>query len=191
MATQKNQTQINPPDNLQEKVILKTILQNLNGKPVNIQKLYLDSCFKGGNGVQSLEQIYAENYCQNDENRLMLVTQAINLLEQFHKQAFYVHRNVNPDSFKGKDGQLFLVDFSKSKNIQELVISNIQQVSNITSNPMTISVHVHNQLHSLQGDDIISCLYSMLILFERQGLTWYVLNRVIILKYIYQNQTSV
>jgi len=111
------------------------------------------------------------------------MTSAIQILESVHKH-YVIHRDIKPDNFMVKSGELFLIDFGMatfyidgySKHIspgsqddtenKELVLCDT-----IVGTPNYVSYHVHCGIRGSRRDDLISLGY-MYLMLHNKCLAW-------------------
>lgn len=107
-------------------------------------------------------------------NKIMVA--AIEILESVHK-LFVLHRDIKPQNFMIKNGELFLIDFGLStfflRENGEHVIECSQE--SIIGTPKYISFYVHDGLLPGVRDDLISLGYLYIYLYCRE-LPWDVLQ---------------
>uniref|UniRef100_A0A6C0D407 non-specific serine/threonine protein kinase n=1 Tax=viral metagenome TaxID=1070528 RepID=A0A6C0D407_9ZZZZ len=113
---------------------------------------------------------------------------SIQILESVHKQ-FVIHRDIKPDNFMVKSGELFLIDFGMatfyidgfSKHIiesgsqmdSEIVSNNtgIGSYETILGTPNYVSYYIHCGLRGSRRDDLISLGY-MYLMLHNKSLPW-------------------
>ncbi|CDW81483.1 ck1 family protein kinase [Stylonychia lemnae] len=123
----------------------------------------------------SLEKYYKEKIALNIRVDLpKMITQVITLLKQLHKLG-YRHRDIKPDNFRVKeqiegDFQIYLIDFGSAKVIQE--VQNSDQILKNVGTSATSSIFTTDDKIALEGDDLISALYTILILVEPANISW-------------------
>jgi serine/threonine protein kinase len=100
---------------------------------------------------------------------------AIRIVESVHKH-YVIHRDIKPDNFMVKSGELFLIDFGMatfyidgySKHIIETG-SNADNLlrDTITGTPNYVSYNVHSGIQGSRRDDMISLGYMYLMLHNK------------------------
>lgn len=111
---------------------------------------------------------------------------AINILESVHKR-YVLHRDIKPDNFMVKSGELFLIDFgmatfyihgfskhlieSGSQLDEEYSHPDIGSHENIVGTPNYVSYHVHCGFRGGRRDDLISLGY-MYLMLHNKSLPW-------------------
>ncbi|CDW88575.1 ck1 family protein kinase [Stylonychia lemnae] len=129
---------------LQEKVNLRQMWINSNGKELNISRLNLfeysqsNEKNQGKSYIsylvldfypQTFDSLYMTMFSKSDDLKYQYVTQTIKLLQQFHQKALFIHRDIKPDNFMGKDKQLYLIDFGTAKKSFNIIkLAHRQQV---------------------------------------------------------------
>lgn len=108
---------------------------------------------------------------QNKYNKIM--NTAINILESIHKH-YVLHRDIKPQNFMIKNGELFLIDFglatfSIDGNGEQ--IQNTGSQTTIIGTPKFMSIHIHNGSSYSNRDDMISLGYIYLWMVLRE-LPW-------------------
>jgi casein kinase 1 len=101
-----------------------------------------------------------------------IILQMVLILENIHKN-FVIHRDIKPQNFMIKDGELFLIDFGlatfyideKSEHIEE------RSHDSIIGTPKYISPNIHQGITPSRRDDLISVGYIYIFLFCRE-LPW-------------------
>jgi len=107
---------------------------------------------------------------QEQIDRIFL--QSMIILENIHSH-FILHRDIKPQNFMIKNGELFLIDFGfatffvneHGEHIEE------SQYENIVGTPKYISINIHNGISPSRRDDLISIGYIYIFLFGRE-LPW-------------------
>ncbi|CDW88296.1 ck1 family protein kinase [Stylonychia lemnae] len=127
----------------------------------------------------SLEEFCEEKKLAHNENDVLkqIVQQMVNLMKGLH-QLGYVHRDVKPDNFRVKEKlensnefQIYLIDFGSAKKLENGAQDPNKQQDNVGT-PATSSIYTTQDLISLQGDDLISVFYSVMIMVEPQNIPW-------------------
>uniref|UniRef100_A0A6C0DSG1 non-specific serine/threonine protein kinase n=1 Tax=viral metagenome TaxID=1070528 RepID=A0A6C0DSG1_9ZZZZ len=95
-----------------------------------------------------------------------IMIQAIDILEHIHKQ-FVIHRDIKPQNFMIRDGELYLIDFGMATFYINADKCHIQMETNhtsITGSPKYISQNIHLGISATRRDDLISLGYILLYL---------------------------
>ncbi|CDW74891.1 UNKNOWN [Stylonychia lemnae] len=108
----------------------------------------------------SINEIQAKDNC---------IKQMLTSVKEFHRLGF-IHQNIKPSSFKVKDELLYLLGMSSSRKSTKTPYQN--SITGKIPSLLTQSIFVAKDLPPLKGDDLISCLYSILIIFEPQNVSW-------------------
>ena len=103
-------------------------------------------------------------------NRIFL--QCIVILESIHK-LYVIHRDIKPQNFMLKNGELFLIDFGLSIFYVHENGEHIDESSHdaIIGTPKYISLNIHNGISPSRRDDLISIGYMYIFMFCRE-LPW-------------------
>ena len=102
-----------------------------------------------------------------------IILQCINIISSVHTN-FVIHRDIKPQNFMIKNGELFLIDFGFSTfyvNQDKQHYSIDCSINNIIGTPKYISIHIHNGILYSRRDDIISIGYIYIFLLYKE-LTW-------------------
>ena len=92
-----------------------------------------------------------------------IMIQAISILESIHK-LYVIHRDIKPQNFMIKDGELYLIDFGFATfyvNSEKQHISIDCSQESILGTPKYISLYNHMGMSSSRRDDMISLGYIM------------------------------
>jgi len=103
-------------------------------------------------------------------NNIMI--KCINILENIHN-LFVIHRDIKPQNFMIKNGEIFLIDFGLASYYitdEQIHISN-KIGEHIIGTPKYISTNIHNGYTPSRRDDIISLGYIFIFLFNNE-LPW-------------------
>jgi serine/threonine protein kinase len=95
-----------------------------------------------------------------------IMIQAISILESIHKH-FVIHRDIKPQNFMIKDGELYLIDFGFATfyvNADKEHISIDRNQESILGTPKYISIYNHMGISNSRRDDMISLGYIMFFL---------------------------
>jgi len=95
-----------------------------------------------------------------------IMIQAISILESIHKH-FVIHRDIKPQNFMIKDGELYLIDFGFATfyvNADKEHISIDRTLESILGTPKYISIYNHMGISNSRRDDMISLGYIMFYL---------------------------
>lgn len=101
-----------------------------------------------------------------------IMVKSIQILESIHCN-FVIHRDIKPQNFMIKNGELFLIDFGLATfwvNDEQIHISNSTR-QEIIGTPKYISPNIHQGWTPSRRDDIISLGYIYIYLFA-QELPW-------------------
>lgn len=101
-----------------------------------------------------------------------VMVKCIHILESIHSN-FVIHRDIKPQNFMIKNGELFLIDFGLATfwvNDDHIHISNSSS-EQIVGTPKYISTNIHQGCTPSRRDDIISLGYIYIFLFA-QELPW-------------------
>jgi len=103
-------------------------------------------------------------------NRIFL--QCIVILESIHK-LYVIHRDIKPQNFMLKNGELFLIDFGLSVFYVHENGEHIDESSHdaIIGTPKYISHNIHNGISPSRRDDLISIGYMYIFMYCRE-LPW-------------------
>jgi serine/threonine protein kinase len=96
-----------------------------------------------------------------------IMVQAINILESIHSN-FVIHRDIKPDNFMIKKGELFLIDFGFSTfyvNSEKQHITMDCSHQSIIGTPKYVSIFIHDGVRYSRRDDLISLGYILIFLF--------------------------
>lgn len=101
-----------------------------------------------------------------------IVIKSIEILENIH-HSFVIHRDIKPQNFMIKNGELFIIDFGFStfyiddnKNHLPNKENNIENC-NIIGTPKYISLNIHNGITPSRRDDLISLGYIFIFLLYK------------------------
>ena len=99
-----------------------------------------------------------------------IMVQAIDIIEHIHKQ-FVIHRDIKPQNFMIRSGELFLIDFGMATfyidSEKQTIIREEKEetkTQHITGSPKYISVNIHRGETPSRRDDLISLGYVLLFL---------------------------
>jgi serine/threonine protein kinase len=101
-----------------------------------------------------------------------VLLQMIIILENIHKN-MVLHRDIKPQNFMIKDGELFLIDFGLATFYVNVNGEHIEESSHesILGTPKYISPNIHNGITPSRRDDLISLGYIYIFLVCRE-LPW-------------------
>jgi len=108
----------------------------------------------------------------NESKLNYIMVKSIQILESIHCN-FVIHRDIKPQNFMIKNGELFLIDFGLATfwvNDEQIHISNSTS-QEIIGTPKYISINIHQGWTPSRRDDIISLGYIYIYLFA-QELPW-------------------
>lgn len=108
----------------------------------------------------------------NESKLNYIIVKSIQILESIHCN-FVIHRDIKPQNFMVKNGELFLIDFGLAMfwvNDDHIHISNSSS-EQIVGTPKYISPNIHEGSTPSRRDDIISLGYIYIYLFA-QELPW-------------------
>lgn len=115
------------------------------------------------------------NKKQEKINEIMNV--CIRIIESIHNN-LVLHRDIKPQNFMFKDGELFIIDFGLATFYIEDKgnhIENIDTHDTILGTPLYTSIHVHNGNSHSRRDDLISLGYIYLFMLYGE-LPWSIKN---------------
>ena len=103
-----------------------------------------------------------------------IVLRIIDILETIHKY-YVLHRDIKPQNFMVKDGELFLIDFGLATFF---IDENGEHYENTHSDsligtPKFASIHVHHGNHYSRRDDMISVGYLYLYILLGEQMLWF------------------
>ncbi|CDW75670.1 ck1 family protein kinase [Stylonychia lemnae] len=127
---------------------------------------------------QTLNQYYKLKVDQfGIESQIQVLEEVVNLIKSLH--AFnYIHNDIKPDNFMVKNSKsenenhIYLIDFGSIDQFKQEYFDDMKKVM-LKGTPFTASIHTMKGLYSCQGDDLISALYSLLILSIGQKIPWH------------------
>ena len=145
----------------------------------NIPIVYWYGLYKGSMGlVMSLYECSLHDYLktkelpQNKVNSIMAY--AITILESIHNQ-FVIHRDIKPQNFMLKEGELYLIDFGMSTFYIDDKGEHFEDPGKINEHiigsPKYVSYNIHEGNVVSRRDDLISLGYMFLFLYYRE-LPW-------------------
>jgi len=107
----------------------------------------------------------------NDTKKNAIMRTCIGMMESIHKH-FVIHRDIKPDNFMIRDGELFLIDFGLSTFYIDSEGGTIENVmsENLIGTPKYISYNVHEGHTASRRDDMISLGY--MFLWITNGSLW-------------------
>lgn len=112
----------------------------------------------------SLYDYYQQKQLTNEHTDMILL-KILDVFENIHKQ-FVLHRDIKPQNFMIKDGEIYLIDFGLSMfylNEEGNHYPN-KTTDTIIGSPLFVSIHVHNGHRYSRRDDLISLGYLYLYL---------------------------
>ncbi|CDW89665.1 ck1 family protein kinase [Stylonychia lemnae] len=122
---------------------------------------------------QSLKEFYDEqkgkkgglSFCQ-------IALKVFECINGFHDQE-YIHRDIKPDNFRVKDGQIFLIDLGASKKYIEYGV-HIPEMGDrdIVGNHLFASINVQSRIQASTRDDFISAFYVLYWLIYDGDIYW-------------------
>jgi len=126
--------------------------------------------------VMPLYECSLQEYCKKNvlttEKISRIMLQCLQIIESIHEK-YILHRDIKPDNFMVKEGELFLIDFGFSSfyvqdEKQHIPFSTYE---NIIGTPKFVSYHIHNGCEPSRRDDLISIGYIYLYLLY-ETLPW-------------------
>jgi len=110
-----------------------------------------------------------------------IMIQCLSALENIHSK-FVLHRDIKPQNFMIKDGNIYVIDFGFSGfYIEGCEISetseNDEPSENIIGSPKYISLNIHNGIRPSRRDDLISLGYTYMFLLCKE-LPWDNLHKI-------------
>jgi casein kinase 1 len=113
------------------------------------------------------------------EKMNILMRKAIDIIEHIHKK-YVLHRDIKPQNFMIKDGDIFLIDFGLATFY---IDENGQHYPNkksdsIIGSPKFVSINVHNGHRYSRRDDMISLAYMYMYMILGDAPWFTPLNRV-------------
>lgn len=125
----------------------------------------------------SLLQFFSSIAPSEEKKHLDIITsimvQAISILESIHNN-FVIHRDIKPQNFMIKNGELFLIDFGFATfyvNSERQHISIDCSLQHIIGSPKYISLYNHCGILSSRRDDLISLGYVLFyLIYPREPL---------------------
>ena len=152
----------------------------------------------------SLKEFIIDNECDTTIlNNIMM--KCINIMKSIHNN-FVIHRDIKPQNFMIKSGEVFLIDFGLAYffiNDENYHIAN-KENKQITGSPNYISYNIHNGDSPSRRDDLISLSY-IYIYLHKKSLPWesipvdvheelselYILNSVNLLRKHYKHINNI
>lgn len=116
--------------------------------------------------IQSAKTKYVGSPIDYLKQVIKLVTNMVGILAQVHKHQI-IHRDIKPDNFMLKGGELYIIDFGIAS-----AISNLEEIDReptrdtVIGSPKYISHFVHQGYEPMYRDDLISvgyCLFDFLL----------------------------
>lgn len=107
-------------------------------------------------------------------DKKIIISKIIGIIKSVH-DAYIIHRDIKPQNFMFKNGDLYLVDFGLATTYVDGEKNHIQESygnNNILGTPKYISIYLHEGHSSSRRDDIISCGYVYLFLLLNGHLPW-------------------
>jgi serine/threonine protein kinase len=106
-----------------------------------------------------------------------LVLSMLNIIECIHK-LYILHRDIKPQNFMLKGGELFIIDFGFSAFYVDESTNHvpIKRIENIIGTPKYVSYFVHDGFLPSRRDDLISIGYIYMFLLNRE-LPWDTLKK--------------
>ncbi|CDW90619.1 ck1 family protein kinase [Stylonychia lemnae] len=110
------------------------------------------------------------------EGQIQMLEEVVHLIQNLHAYN-YVHCDIKPDNFMVKkdeknENHIYLIDFGPTHQFKQEQFDDKQKIM-LKGTPLTASIHTIQGLYSSQGDDLISALYSLLILSLGQKIPWH------------------
>jgi len=101
----------------------------------------------------------------------------LNIIESIHK-LYILHRDIKPQNFMLKGGELFIIDFGFSAFYVDGSSNHvpIKTIENIIGTPKYVSYFVHDGTQPSRRDDLISLGYILMFLLNRE-LPWDTLKK--------------
>ncbi|CDW81785.1 serine threonine protein kinase [Stylonychia lemnae] len=168
-----------------EKVMMKKLLKikkrnNPQDQSCQIPELIddgmIESNYRNKGTVQFLIMQYIEystyEYLSSypDKEKDLFVEMVIQLRE-FHKLG-YIHKDIKPDNFRvNREGKVFFIDFGTTNKFNPNLTATKEGRINIESS-FTASKFVNAGAYAMQIDELISVLYSMILIKEPSGIEW-------------------
>jgi len=128
--------------------------------------------------VMSLYECSLHDYIKIKElspNKInSIMVYAISILESIHNN-YVLHRDIKPQNFMLKEGELYLIDFGMSTFYIDEESSHLNDLGkinqHITGTPKYASINIHEGYTPSRRDDMISLGYMYLYLYYRE-LPW-------------------
>eukprot|EP00347_Sterkiella_histriomuscorum_P021893 403332398 len=123
--------------------------------------------------MEYLDKDLEEHFDSNIHQRGTITKKLIQSLQSIH-QSGYLHRDIKPANFRVKNDQIYMIDFGLAKeylrngtHIEENIIGGL------LGTPITASIFAHDYREISRRDDLISLMYSILLMSSKQKLPWY------------------
>ena len=96
----------------------------------------------------------------------------VDCVEQVHKLG-YVHRDIKADNFRVENGNVKIIDLGSAKEYRDSKGNHVECINKKLSvgTPATFSVFSHEGWELSRRDDIISLVYTFLML-SKKGVPW-------------------
>jgi serine/threonine protein kinase len=117
---------------------------------------------------------YAAASPVDDAQVVDIMKKIINILKGIHDSSI-IHRDIKPQNFMIKNGDLYLVDFGLATVFIDDSKNHIKETRdnmNILGTPKYSSIHLHDGTAASRRDDVISCGYVYLFLLLGGRLPW-------------------
>jgi len=117
---------------------------------------------------------YVASQAMDDVRVVIIMQKIINILKGVHDSSI-IHRDIKPQNFMIKNGDLYLVDFGLATVFMDESKNHIKETRNnmnILGTPKYSSIHLHDGIAASRRDDIISCGYVYLFLLLGGHLPW-------------------